>query len=390
MTKPVITFFSDNSENLNNLISQLHKFYSTVIDQTIFQDKTKLIQTLRSNNFLCTNTQLLVVDIENEDNHFIDFIKKINQICPESLKLIIASETQLSEIKISVKNNGSLLFLNNKWTSENLNHALKIASETFDKNCQKEVFIAEEKESTESLNENLNKRVQKLIDANTAKDNFLSIISHDLKSPFLALQGISEILLTDWNNLSEETKIELISDLHKTSVDTHKLLETLLDWTKLNKDKLELTLNSIIVHKLVNSTLKVSKNNASVKGISIHNNIENDILIQTDKNILATIFRNLISNAVQYTQPGGEIKISAKVCNKALTFCVADNGPGIEQAHILEYFSQRNKNSINGNANAFKGLGLIICKDFVEKSGGQIWLETKKGKGSKFYFTIPC
>ena len=390
MTKPVITCFSENDDNLDKIISHLHKYYSSVIDQNIFQKKFSLTDTLKKNNFLCSNTQLFVIDIDRKANDNISFLQSINQSCPVSTKLIIAKNEELELIKKSVKNNGSLLFLQSPWNSEDLNHALNIASETFENSCMKEIAQEEKTASTKYLQEKVNKKLQKLIDANIAKDKFLSIISHDLQSPFGALPGITEILLTDWNNLSEETKIELITDLHKTSADTYKLLETLLEWTKLNQNKLEISINEIVVHNLVNSTLKVSKNNASVKGIEIQNNIEPGILIHTDKNILATIFRNLISNAVQYTQPGGQIKISAKAQKEGFTFCVEDNGPGIDKAHILDFFGRNKHKSINGNANAFKGLGLIICKDFVEKTGGQIWLDTKIGQGSKFYFTIPC
>jgi signal transduction histidine kinase len=385
----VITCFSDSHENLDKLISHLHNYYGSLIDQTIFSEKTLLTDSLKKNNFLCSSTQLFVIDLNRKDNDNAEFVSKINRSCPASTKLIIACNEELAEIKKSVRNNGSLLFLQNHWNGDEFKHALNIATETFDNPCLKQPLAGEDPYKEERIEEKVNKKLQKLIDANIAKDKFLSIISHDLKSPFVALQGISEILLTDWKNLSEETKLELIGDLHKTSVDTYKLLETLLEWTKLNKGNLELSVNEIVVHNLVNSTLKVSKNNASVKGIEIKNQIEPDVLIHTDKNILATIFRNLISNAVQYTQPGGNITISAKQEKEGFMFCVADNGPGIDQPHILEYFSRKNNKTINGNASAFKGLGLIICKDFVDKSGGKIWLETKKGMGSKFFFTIP-
>ena len=390
MTKPVITCFSSDSENVNALISQLHNYYGLAIDQTIFQEKSVLLESLKSNIFLCKQTQLFVIDTEKEDKDSVEFIKEINQNCLASTKLIIAENSQLEHIRKSVKNNGSLLFLSRPWKTEDFKHALNIASETFDNCCLKEISSLNEVKPDKKIEDAINPSLQKLIDANSAKDNFLSIISHDLKSPFSALQGLSEILLNDWKQLSEQTKIELISDLHKTSVDTHKLLETLLEWTKLNKNKLELSVNEIAVSNLVDSTLKVSKNNASVKGIEIQNKIGNDVLIKTDKNILATIFRNLISNAVQYIQPGGQITISGKAENKGYTFCVADNGPGIDKTHILDYFSRNNGKSINGNANEFKGLGLVICKDFVEKSGGKIWLESsEQGQGTSFYFTLP-
>ena len=241
----------------------------------------------------------------------------------------------------------------------------------------------------EKVEEKVIERFHKLIDANLAKDSFISIIAHDLKSPFFALLGISEILLNEWETISEQTKIELISDLHKTSDDTHKLLVTLLDWTKLQKEKLEVFIQEVNICNLVNTSLKITENNATVKGIKVKNKIKVDLKLKTDMNMIATVFRNLISNAVQYTQPGGTISISAEEGKDFGTFCIEDNGSGIDKPHILELFKQGSQKKLNGNLSAFKGLGLIISKDFVEKNGGQIWLETQKGKGCRFYFTLP-
>lgn len=389
MTKPVITCFSNSFENIDNLICKLHEYYGSAINQTIFQEKASLINALRKNSQLCNETQLFALDINPTDNDYVNFLKDIISYSPTSTKIIIAEDNQLTNIKNSVKNNGSLLFLLKPWNGEDLGHILNIASETFTSCCVEHNECNSKLNHDDSIEENRNKELQKLIDANIAKDSFLSIISHDLKSPFVALQGMSEILLNDWKTLTDETKLELIEDLHKTSVDTFKLLESLLEWTKLHKDKLILTVNKIEINSLVDSTLKVLKNNALVKGIKIENKVDKNITVQTDKNIIATIFRNLISNAVQYTPSGGKIEITAKQNKESYTFCVADNGLGIDQPHILELFKKGKNTNINGNASAFKGLGLIICKDFVEKCGGQIWLETKRGNGSKFYFTVP-
>ena len=390
MTKPVISCFSDSKSNLNLIISELHKHYGSVINQTIFEEHQNLIDSLSGNKLLCQNTKLFVIDLRNTTVNFILFIKIINQFCPNAVKLIIAENENISIIRNSAENNESMLFLKSPLSSDDFKHALCIADEIYTHKSYDIYPNLFDSSFEEKVEEKVNQRLQKLIDANLAKDSFLSIITHDLKSPFVALLGISEILLKEWETLSEEIKLELVGDLHKTSVDTYKLLETLLEWAKLQKEKLEVTINEVKVHNLVDATLKVSENNALVKGIKIQNKIDNDIKVRTDENMIATVFRNLISNAVQYTQPGGMIDITAKKENEYCMFCVADNGSGIDKPHILELFNRGSHKKINGNASAYSGLGLIICKDFVEKSGGQIWLETKKGQGSKFFFTIPC
>jgi signal transduction histidine kinase len=390
MNKPVIVCFSHSKDNLSNLICELHNYYGTCFDQWSFQEEDSLINFLKTTNFSGKEIKLFILEVNDCNKGTISFINNINQNCPEAIKLIIAENHDLSQIRKFIVNNRSLQFLNPRWNSNELHIVLKLASQTCSilkpaiKNTRLNLSYSE------SIEEKVNERLHKLIDSNMAKDSFLSIIAHDLKSPFNALLGISEILLTDWETLSEKSKLEFIGDIHKTSYDTYKLLESLLEWTKLQKEKLEVTINEVKIHNLVDSTLKVSENNATVKGIKIQNEIDESIKVHTDENMIATVFRNLISNAVQYTQPGGKINITAKEEKDFCTFCVSDNGSGIDKPHILEFFNRGNRKKLNGNAKAFKGLGLILCKDFVEKNGGQIWLETQKGEGSKFYFTVPC
>lgn len=229
-----------------------------------------------------------------------------------------------------------------------------------------------------------------LIEANAAKDKFLSIIAHDLKSPFHALMGISEILTDNWEELSNQEKLQLINDIRNTSGNTFKLLDDLLKWAKSQKDKLEVCKEEIEIGEIVDSTLKIAENSAKLKQIDLVNSIDEKVQVFADGNMIATVFRNLITNAVKYTQPGGYINVSAFKESGNCTFCVADNGHGIDKPHILELFRYGKRQKLNDNAVDFKGLGLIICKDFVEKNGGQIWLETEKNNGSKFCFTLPC
>ena len=172
----------------------------------------------------------------------------------------------------------------------------------------------------------------------------------------------------------------------------------MLEWTKSQKEKLNASPKNINIQPVINSNIKIAKNNASPKKITIKNEINDEIRVVVDENMISTVFRNLISNAVKYTQPGGKINISASENKDNCTFCVADNGQGIDKPYILELFKPANlktltDNRINGNGNGIKnginGLGLFFCKEFIEQNGGNIWLKTKKGIGSKFYFTVP-
>jgi signal transduction histidine kinase len=390
MTKPVITCFSHDNENLSYLVSELHKHYGSVINQTIFREESTLLHSIKRFDRTGNESQLFVIDVDNANFETLGFIANINKYTPDAVKMVIAEKNHLAAIQQSTEKNDSILFLNRPFDSGEIKLSLEKAEQIFSQLKTENKITRSELSFEEIVQEKVNQKLQKLIDANLAKDIFLSIIAHDLKSPFVALQGISEILLNDWETLSDKTKLELVGDLNKTSEDTYKLLESLLEWARLKNEKLEADINEIRIHELVDSTLKVSKNNASLKGIKIQNNIEEHIKVNTDEKMIAAVFRNLISNAVQYTEQGGKIEINAKEEKNYCLFCVADTGVGIDKPHILELFSRGNRKKINGNASAFKGLGLIICKDFVEKNGGEIWLETKKGLGSKFFFTVPC
>ena len=389
MNNTLIVYYSCNNINYKNLLCVLGKICDSNDNLIHFHDDTKFLEFLNSQLKLVNLKKLIILDIENSDNNTISFIKNVNQLSQNSLKLIIAENQHLFVIQQKIENTGLIQYLNRPWEPIALNIALNIASHTF----SMYKINSENSEGNRLNGENpvdaTTEQLKKLNDANQAKDNFLSIIAHDLKSPFSALLGITEILMDNWENITDTEKLELITDLRKTSVDTYKLLENLLVWAKSQKEKLEVTINDVDINKLVNSVLKISRKNASVKGIKIRNLIDEEYIVKTDENMIATVFRNLISNAVQNIQPGGSITIWAQIENNFNKFCVADNGKGIDLPHILEVFSKDNHKKLNGNMKAFKGLGLIICKDFVERNGGQIWLETKPDQGSKFFFTIP-
>jgi signal transduction histidine kinase len=389
MNKPIIVCFSQSNDNLKNLTDELYNYYGSTVDQSSFHVKESLIHSIQTNILPRQETKLFIIDANDSNTETIRFIESVNKFCPTAIKLIIAENQHIYQIRKFVACNRTFQFLRSPWTVNELIIALKSVSQNYSN--LKPAFKKTRRDLSfnEKVEEKVNERLQKLIDSNRAKDSLLSLIAHDLKNPFNALVGISEILINDWHTLSEEIKLELIGDLYKTSDETYKLLVNLLEWSKLQKEKLEVTINEVRVHNLVDSTLKLAESNASVKGIKIENKIDDSITVHTDENMIATVFRNLISNAVQYTQPGGNINITAKEEKDFCTFCISDNGSGIDKPHILDIFNKGSKKKINGNAKAFKGLGLILCKDFVEKNGGEIWLETQQGEGSKFYFTLP-
>lgn len=389
MIKPVIVCFSNINEKLDHIFCELHKYFGSAINQSVFNEEFALTEWLKYNQNQKHKWHLFVIDASKSGTGTIQIINKINSCFLFAGILIIADKIQQVQIKQLTEEKNNLYFLDHFQDAIQLKTALDKVSQSTIKIYSDAEPVLPTSKTDENESEKLEERIHKLMDANMAKESFMSIIAHDLKSPFFSLLGISEILLNEWENLNDETKLDLIGDLHKTADDTYKLLVTLLDWSKLQKEKLEVCVQEVNICNLVNATLKTTKNNASVKGIKLENKINAELKIKTDRNMIATVFRNLISNAVQYIQTGGRINITATEGVDFCTFCIEDNGGGIDKPHILELFKQGNQKKLNGNISAFKGLGLIISKDFVEKNGGHIWLETQKGTGSKFFFTLP-
>jgi len=376
-------FILSTGDYISVLIPDIENIYSGKIKIRTFSHAIDLEAELEANPD--SQPEICIIDIAGITGEVTPLINKINNLLTHSIILIVGKANDLITIQQQNQNQPGYYFLAKPFSGEELILSINASMSnlvSLKKLANFEIF-------DRKIEEKVNESLQKLIDANMAKDQFLSIISHDIKSPLHTILGVTEILLTNWNNLEEKEKIEFITDINNTADETHNLLMNLLDWSKIQKEKLKVIISEVHVKELVDKTLYTSHNHACLKRIEVKNEIGDSIKVQTDKNMMATVFRNLISNAVQYTQPGGKINISAFETNDGCTFCVADNGSGIEKTQILDYFAKGNTKQIHANTNVFKGFGLIICKDFVEKTGGEIWLETKKGEGSKFFFTVP-
>ena len=231
---------------------------------------------------------------------------------------------------------------------------------------------------------------QNLIEANASKDKFFSIIAHDLRSPFSGLLGISDLMAKEIETLSIQEIKEMVIALHEVSVSTFQLLNELLEWSRVQTNNMpfkpeEIELNEILI---ISSTLL--KNRADSKNIIIEINSDHEIITYCDRNMLSTIIRNLLSNAIKFTNIGGKIIISSVVKSDEIEISIKDDGVGIESKNLDKLFKIEHHITTQGTANEQgTGLGLILCKEFVEKHNGRIWVDSEEGKGSTFHFTLP-
>jgi len=257
------------------------------------------------------------------------------------------------------------------------------------------IILTKQKQEIQAQAQELDKKNSKLKDLNATKDKFFSIISHDLKNPFNTLLGISNLLLENDQDYSEKQRREYIQYINDSSSKTYKLLENLLVWSKSQTGLINYMPERIHLKTLVSQMVLLFKETTEFKNIETVVTISNSMFVIADKNMLDTIFRNLISNAIKFTPKGGEICISAesKFTDEGQLYTkikVTDTGIGISKKKQAKLFDISENIVTKGTDNEMSiGLGLILCKEFVEKQGGNIWVKSKKGKGTTIYFTIP-
>lgn len=230
-------------------------------------------------------------------------------------------------------------------------------------------------------------RSEELERLNQVKDKFFSIISHDLRSPINALAGLLDLL--DKGAVRPEELSRHIHELKSRFNHTRTLLNNLLDWTLLQMDKLNLQATRIDLHKLVDENIQLLGSIPN-KQISLHNKVPQNTIGFADSNTVNLVIRNLMTNAIKFTNDGGEVVIGAEDHETDWLITVRDNGVGMNDDVLKILFDKTSPYTTRGTANEKgTGLGLILCKEFVEKNGGRIFVQSEEGKGSKFSFTVP-
>lgn len=236
----------------------------------------------------------------------------------------------------------------------------------------------------------IKKYVGELEDLNTHKESVLAILSHDLRSPLSAIIGTAKYLKENFHKMKPEAVQEMLDLLYKSSTDELEMLDYLVEWARIKYASDVFFPTKIKLTEYIDKVLATLQETASLNTINLHHEIEADTSVFADGKMLISIIQNIVSNAIKYTEKGGEIIISSKSKDDKIIVQVKDTGIGMSKEIMEKLFTPQMRTlSEARKKNKGAGIGLLLVKGFLEKNGGEVWVESVEGEGSSFYFTLP-
>lgn len=267
-----------------------------------------------------------------------------------------------------------------KKTYEDLEHQAQHLNKLYMQLIKNETFLRNTNEELKKLNE--------------MKDRFFSIVSHDLRSPFAGILTMTDIIKNHANTFSKEELISMLQSLNETAQQTYKFIEDLLEWSRSQMGRIQMNIVEEDLHTIVTGTILTLKQQAEIKNIEINSRIQSGTFAMFDNNMMATIVRNLISNAIKFTPKGGKITLKAEAIEKEgkrfIRLAVSDTGVGMTEQQVANLFSLDKVQSTPGTEKEKgTGLGIMICRDFINKMNGKLSVESKLNEGTTFFVDVP-
>ncbi len=320
---------------------------------------------------------LLDVSMPDMDGFAVCSVLKNNEITREIPVIFLTARTEITDLTRGFEL-GAVDYITKPFNQAELLSRVKTHLE-----------LRNAKETILRKNTELDKKNRELIQLNKSKDKFFSIIAHDLKNPFNTLIGFTEFLAQDLDKLNKSDILEIVVGLNNSANKLFELLNNLLEWSRIQTGGINMYLQDCLPGEIVEEDIAILLQPAKNKNLSVIREIRNDVRIQADRNMFRSVIQNLLYNAIKFSYSGNVILIYGDVYNGMYVFTVEDNGVGIEEEYIGELFKPEYKYSTPGTADEEgTGLGLILCKELVEKMGGWISVESTPGKGSKFRFAV--
>jgi len=267
-------------------------------------------------------------------------------------------------------------------------HSMLKLSDSMKRVKEQNLELLQQKEEIFAQKEEIETKKEKLSELNATKDKFFSIIAHDLKNPFHGILGLSDLIV---NNKNSNETLQFAEMIQVSAKSAYKLLENLLEWSRAQTGKIEFKAENFALDILLHEIVGLLDNTAKAKNILITCEIPDFFIIHADRNMINTILRNLISNALKFTNKNGTVTIKAVQKSNEIEITVSDTGVGMSEKICSKLFKISEKVSTLGTEQEKgTGLGLLLCKEFVERHNGRIWVESQLTRGSDFIFTIPC
>jgi PAS domain S-box-containing protein len=342
------------------------------IQPVLYTPAIKIITGFSADSFL-NNPKLWFNIIHPDDSE--EVIRKIRKFYNDEQRI-----NERLEYRI-VNNTGTIVWLENK---------ISVIRNEWGE-VQRVFGLVSDISHLKSYEEQLKQSAEKLQKLNEMKDRFISIISHDLRTPFNSILGFVDMMLEE-SSISSEDQKTYLNFIKDSSTSMYNLVNSLLDWTRLQTGRINFTPETINANAYVKKSKEMMTGMALQKNIEIINDLPQDIYIYADENLLLQVFNNIISNSIKFSKPGGTITISSKNLTeeRMIRFSIKDSGVGIKNENIYKLFEVDKKLSTVGTqGEKGSGLGLSLCYEIVSKHGGKIWAESYLDIGTTIHFTIP-
>jgi len=380
-----------------------------IVDDEIEITKSLQRQFRKQYNVFLTNSPLEAIDIMTQHEiHVVisdqrmpqmtgvEFFSKIKNDHPDAIRLILTGYTDIEAIVDAINDGNVYRYVAKPWNPTELENIISDAFEKYNLVIENKLLLDAFTKANELLEDKVKERTAELVDANrqltelnATKDKFFSIIAHDLKGPFNNIVGLSNLLLESIET-GDTKEIDIYAKLmQNASGQTMELLVNLLEWSRSQTGAIKYQPSLVNLSLLVDEVIALSKSQADVKHISLFRKSSDPIFISLDKTMISTVLRNLIANAIKFSYENSSIEVEIQSDNGQIRVQVSDHGVGITESSLNKLFRIDQSFSTKGTKDEKgTGLGLILCKEFIDNHKGKIWAESISGEGSRFIFTI--
>lgn len=327
-----------------------------------------------------------------------ELLRRIHAMSPATLKIMLTGQADMRSVVNALNQANLYRYIAKPWEKIDLAMTVKEAMQSYLQNKELELKNTILRETNKTLEAKVRERTvqleaQKLElkQLNASKDKFFSIIAHDLRSPFSGLLGLTDFIIKNVEQFTQRDVKENLTELRDVAHTVYGLLENLLAWSRLQRGVMDHHPDTVKLHPMSAQILRLFGTNARQKEIALINDVPRDLAAYIDKRMLDTVLRNLLSNALKFTEKGGTITIAGRRNGSGVELDVTDTGTGIPPEDLSRLFRIDVKYTNVGTAGEEgTGLGLILCKDLVERNNGRLWVESALGQGTTFTMRLPA